>query len=154
MGSDPSGKTELDPNALIAADAYICDRVSQGDVSGEKEAVLAAGIWTKGRPAELGEVITGTRAGRQHPQEVTIFDLTGTAVQDTAIATHVCAATRRQERSCERDSLANRQGEAGLHAVDHHHRLEPTDIGVFIKEPPGELFEILHIARRNHQHEI
>ncbi len=91
MGSDQSGKTEIDPRALIVADAYVCDRVSQCEVSGELEAVLAAGLWTKDRPAELGEVITGKRPGRQRPQDVTICDLTGTGVQDTAIATHVRA---------------------------------------------------------------
>ena len=91
MGSDQSGKNEIDPRALAAADAYVCDRVSQCEVSGELEAALAAGLWTKGRPAELGEVITGARPGRHSPQDVTICDLTGTGVQDTAIATHVRA---------------------------------------------------------------
>lgn len=91
MGSDQSGKTEIDPRALIAADAYVCDRVSQCEASGELEAALAAGLWTKDRPAELGEVITGKRAGRQRAEDVTICDLTGTGVQDTAIATHVRA---------------------------------------------------------------
>jgi ornithine cyclodeaminase len=91
MGSDQAGKTEIDPNALVAADAYICDRVSQCEVSGEMEAALAAGVWTKGRPAELGEVVTGQKPGRQRPDDVTICDLTGTGVQDTAIATHVRA---------------------------------------------------------------
>jgi ornithine cyclodeaminase len=91
MGSDQIGKSEIDPKALIAADAYVCDRVSQCEVSGELEAALAAGIWTKGRPAELGEVITGQKPGRQRAQDVTICDLTGTGVQDTAIATHVRA---------------------------------------------------------------
>ena len=91
MGSDQSGKNEIDPRALAAADAYVCDRVSQCEVSGEMEAALAAGLWTKGRPAELGEVITGARPGRHSPQDVTICDLTGTGVQDTAIATHVRA---------------------------------------------------------------
>jgi len=91
MGSDQSGKNEIDPRALAAADAYVCDRVSQCEVSGELEAALAAGLWTMGRPAELGEVITGARHGRHSPQDVTICDLTGTGVQDTAIATHVRA---------------------------------------------------------------
>lgn len=92
MGSDQSGKTEIDPAALTAADAYICDRVSQCEVSGELEAALGAGLWDlgrMGRPAELGEVITGARPGRPSPEAITICDLTGTGAQDTAIATHV-----------------------------------------------------------------
>lgn len=91
MGSDQSGKNEIEPSALIAADAYVCDRVSQCEVSGELEAVLAAGLWTRGRPAELGEVITGRKPGRLSPSDITIADLTGTGAQDTAIASHVRA---------------------------------------------------------------
>ena len=91
MGADQAGKNEIEPSALVAADAYICDRVSQCEVAGELEAALAAGLWTKGRPAELGEVIVGTKTGRKSPDDVTICDLTGTGAQDTAIATHVRA---------------------------------------------------------------
>lgn len=91
MGSDQSGKNEIEPAALMAADAYVCDRASQCEVSGELEAAIAAGIWTGGRPAELGEVIIGQKPGRRSPAEITIADLTGTGVQDTAIASHVRA---------------------------------------------------------------
>jgi ornithine cyclodeaminase len=91
MGSDQEGKNEIEPAALARADAYVCDRVSQCEVSGELEAALAAGVWTKGTPAELGEVITGAKPGRTSPDDVTICDLTGTGVQDTAIATQVRA---------------------------------------------------------------
>ncbi|UWQ05441.1 cyclodeaminase [Aliiroseovarius crassostreae] len=89
MGSDQSGKNEIDPAALVAADAYICDSVKQCEVSGELEAANAAGLWNKGTPAELGEVITGAKPGRISPDAITICDLTGTGAQDTAIATHV-----------------------------------------------------------------
>lgn len=91
MGSDQAGKNEIEPAALMAADAYVCDRVSQCEVSGELEAALAAGVWTKGAPAELGEVVTGAKPGRRRPQDITICDLTGTGVLDTAIANHVRA---------------------------------------------------------------
>lgn len=89
MGSDQTGKTEIEPAALTRADAYICDRVSQCETSGELEAALAAGVWTGGTPAELGEVISGQRPGRSRLEDITIADLTGTGAQDTAIATHV-----------------------------------------------------------------
>lgn len=94
MGSDQAGKNEIEPAALLAADAYICDRVSQCEVSGELEAAIAAGLWRGERPAELGEVIAGAKAGRSAPEDITICDLTGTGVQDTAIATHVRARHR------------------------------------------------------------
>lgn len=89
MGSDQDEKNEIDPAALARADAYVCDRVSQCERLGELRSALAAGLWDKGRPAELGEVIAGARPGRTGPEAITIADLTGTGVQDTAIATHV-----------------------------------------------------------------
>ncbi|PKP85420.1 MAG: cyclodeaminase [Alphaproteobacteria bacterium HGW-Alphaproteobacteria-2] len=91
MGSDQDGKNEIDPAALARADAYVCDRVSQCQRLGELRAALAAGLWDKGTPAELGEVILGRKPGRRRPEDITICDLTGTGVQDTAIATHVRA---------------------------------------------------------------
>ena len=91
MGADQPGKNEIDPAALVAADLYVCDRASQAETSGELEAALAAGLWTAGRPVELGEVIAATHPGRRSPDEITICDLTGTGAQDTAIATHVRA---------------------------------------------------------------
>lgn len=95
MGADQPGKTEIAPAALMAADAYICDRVSQCETSGELEGALASGLWTKGTPAELGQVIIGEKPGRVSPDDITICDLTGTGVQDTAIATHVRARFER-----------------------------------------------------------
>jgi ectoine utilization protein EutC len=91
MGSDQSGKNEIEPAALMAAQLYVCDRVSQAEVSGELEAARAAFMWTKGTPAELGDVIISKTPGRQSQNDITICDLTGTGVQDTAIATHVRA---------------------------------------------------------------
>jgi ornithine cyclodeaminase len=87
MGSDQAGKNEIDPRALVEADLYVCDRVSQCEVSGELEAAHAAGLMTKATPPELGAIIAGAQ-GRKSENDVTICDLTGTGAQDTAIATH------------------------------------------------------------------
>ena len=91
MGSDQAGKNEIDPHVLARADAYVCDRVSQCETLGELRSALAADLWHKGTPAELGDIIIGTRPGRTAPDAITLADLTGTGVQDTAIATHVRA---------------------------------------------------------------
>mgnify|MGYP001552579074 CR=1 FL=1 len=91
MGSDQAGKTEIEPRALVKADLYVCDRVSQCEISGELEAARDAGLTQGTTPPELGEVITGARPGRRSETEITICDLTGTGAQDTAIATHVNA---------------------------------------------------------------
>lgn len=92
MGSDAEAKNEIDPAALVRADAYVCDRVSQCEVLGELRSAIEAGLWAKGAPAELGQVVTGQAAGRVAESDITVCDLTGTGAQDTAIAAHVYAA--------------------------------------------------------------
>jgi ornithine cyclodeaminase len=91
MGSDQAGKNEIDPAALARADLYVADRVSQAEKLGELRSAIAAGLWSGGIPAELGQVITGDAPGRRGADDITIADLTGTGAQDTAIATHVHA---------------------------------------------------------------
>jgi ornithine cyclodeaminase len=95
MGSDQAGKNEIDPKALVAADLYVCDRVSQCAGLGELRAAIAAGLLAPGTtPPELGQVIAGLHPGRESQGQVTICDLTGTGAQDTAIATHALKAAR------------------------------------------------------------
>ncbi len=73
----------------MRADLYVADRVSQVERLGELRAAIEAGIWTRGTPPELGEILTGAHPGRTSQGAITIADLTGTGAQDTAIATHV-----------------------------------------------------------------
>lgn len=88
MGSDADYKNEIAPAALAAADLYVCDRQSQCELLGELHHALEAGAVEPGRRyAELGQVIAGQAAGRPTQEAVTLCDLTGTGVQDTAIAT-------------------------------------------------------------------
>lgn len=94
MGSDQSGKNEIEAGALAAADLYVCDRVSQCEKLGELRSAIAAGVWIRGTPPELGDVVAGRHPGRTGDAQVTICDLTGTGAQDTAIATHALAAAR------------------------------------------------------------
>jgi ectoine utilization protein EutC len=91
MGSDQEGKGELEPACLLRADTFVCDRASQCAERGELRSALAAGLWDRGTPPELGDVILGRNPGRRSEDEITICDLTGTGVQDTAIAAHVRA---------------------------------------------------------------
>lgn len=89
MGSDQPGKNELDPRALDRADLYVADRLSQTRDLGELRAALAAGLVAKDAAfPELGQIIAGQHPGRTSPEQITIADLTGTGVQDTAIASH------------------------------------------------------------------
>ena len=95
MGSDRAGKNEIDPAAIAAADLYICDRVSQCELLGELRSAKAAGLWNRGTPPELGEIVVGTKEARISDEQVTICDLTGTGAQDTAIATFALELARK-----------------------------------------------------------
>ncbi len=88
MGSDLPGKQELAPETLLRADLCVFDRRAQCERLGELQHVAedrrAELAW-----CELGEVTSGAHAGRIDASAVTVCDLTGTGVQDTAIASHV-----------------------------------------------------------------
>jgi ectoine utilization protein EutC len=88
MGSDAEHKNELAPDVLARADLYVADRVSQTAVLGELHHAISAGLFpaTADLP-ELGQIVAGRHPGRTGPEQITVCDLTGTGVQDTAIAT-------------------------------------------------------------------
>jgi len=88
MGSDADHKNEVDPAILANGISYFCDRLSQCRSLGELHHAIKAGrIDSSASFPELGEVISGQAAGRQNENEITLCDLTGTGIQDTAIAT-------------------------------------------------------------------
>lgn len=87
MGSDAEEKNELEPAVLNRADLLVCDRKSQVFRLGEHHHALAAGVITENDDiVELGELTAGRHPGRENDQQITVCDLTGTGVQDTAIA--------------------------------------------------------------------
>ncbi len=88
MGSDAEHKNEIDPALVAAADLYVPDRLSQTRALGELHHAIAAGLVREDATfAELGAVVAGKAAGRTRADQLTVCDLTGTGVQDTAIAT-------------------------------------------------------------------
>lgn len=91
MGSDIPGKQELDPQVLQSADLLVVDRRAQSDRLGELQHLKVderAGL----EVLELGEITSGQAAGRSGDDQVTVCDLTGTGVQDTAIAIYALEA--------------------------------------------------------------
>ena len=87
VGADFPGKQELDAEILRRADILVCDRLSQCRANGEIQHLLTDGELPAGIDlVELGELTTGARQGRTSDTEITVCDLTGTGVQDTAIA--------------------------------------------------------------------
>ncbi|PPR48714.1 MAG: Delta(1)-pyrroline-2-carboxylate reductase [Alphaproteobacteria bacterium MarineAlpha5_Bin5] len=87
MGSDAEEKNELDPNILKKCDYYIPDSQSQTAVLGELHHAIENNILpSKVKFKELGDIILDLSLGRKNNDDITICDLTGTGVQDTAIA--------------------------------------------------------------------
>jgi len=88
MGSDQEHKGELEPACLTKADLYVPDSQAQCALKGELRSAIEAGLIAAGQSfAELGQVTSGQTPGRRSDRELIIADLTGTGVQDTAIAT-------------------------------------------------------------------
>jgi len=88
MGSDADYKNEIDPACFSKADLYVADRLSQTRKLGELRTAIAGGVVTEPeRLPELSDILTDTKQGRRSEQDITLCDLTGMGVQDTAIAT-------------------------------------------------------------------
>jgi alanine dehydrogenase len=86
VGADSHGKQELEP-ALLSSATVVVDVLEQCAEIGELQHALAAGLMTREQVhAELGDVVAGRRPGRTRDTEVTVFDSTGTALQDVAAA--------------------------------------------------------------------
>ena len=89
MGSDAEMKNELDPKIIKDCDYYIPDSQSQTSILGELNHAIKAGLVSAEKKYnELGSVIINSNLGRRNINDVTVADLTGTGVQDTAIARH------------------------------------------------------------------
>ncbi|TPI22478.1 cyclodeaminase [Mesorhizobium sp. B4-1-1] len=88
MGSDAEHKNEIAPAILRMADLYVADSAKQTRRLGELHHAIEAAVMTAdAEVTELGEIIAGSKPGRRSASDITIADLTGTGVQDTAIAT-------------------------------------------------------------------
>lgn len=92
MGSDAEHKNEIEPAVITGAGLYVADSLKQTRRLGELHHAIEAGLVTDGTIfPELGEIIAGRKPGRSGPGEITVADLTGTGIQDTAIATLAAA---------------------------------------------------------------
>ena len=86
VGADSQGKQELEP-ALVAGATLVVDVLEQCAEIGELQHALAAGLLTREQVhAELADVVAGRKPGRTRGDEITIFDSSGTALQDVAAA--------------------------------------------------------------------
>jgi ornithine cyclodeaminase/alanine dehydrogenase-like protein (mu-crystallin family) len=116
MGADGPGKNEISPAELARARVsgddrkqvgpnrsatrpdrvrLFCDDWEQASHSGDIAGAVELGRLERGDVTELGAVLTGVASGRQSPADITLFDSTGLAIQDLAVA--IACFERRDE---------------------------------------------------------
>lgn len=89
IGADAKGKEELEP-ALLKRAKVVVDDIPQAVHSGEINVPLAKHLFKeKDICGTLGEIIAGKKKGRMARDEITIFDSTGLAILDVAVAHYV-----------------------------------------------------------------
>ena len=87
MGSDAEEKNELEPDIIKNCDAYIPDSQAQTKILGELNHAIKNNLIKSDMIFnDLGKIIINPELGRKNSQDITVADLTGTGVQDTAIA--------------------------------------------------------------------
>jgi len=88
MGSDSEHKKEIEPDIIGDKAQYFCDCLSQARLLGElHHAIDKKLVNPETEYPELGQVISQQKMGRANSDDITLCDLTGTGIQDTAIAT-------------------------------------------------------------------
>jgi ornithine cyclodeaminase/alanine dehydrogenase-like protein (mu-crystallin family) len=85
LGADGAGKAEASVEAVAACELF-CDEWDQAAHGGELTGAIDAGVVSRERVTELGAVLAGEAPGRTSDETVTLFDSTGLAIQDLAVA--------------------------------------------------------------------
>ena len=97
VGADNPQKSEIKPE-LMAKAAVIVDVLQQSIVMGDMHHAINAGVMTPSDVrAELGTLIAQDRPGRLADDEITIFDSSGTGVQDVAAAARAYELARNRD---------------------------------------------------------
>jgi ornithine cyclodeaminase len=100
MGTDTRGKQELDP-AVVAAARVFVDEAAQAITIGDCQHAHAAGLIREADLVPLGQVLIGMAQGRQSPEQITLFDGTGVALQDLVVADLAVKRARTTDRGTE-----------------------------------------------------
>jgi len=94
-GSNSLLRREIDEATVLKANPVVVDsRPSAMKEAGDLLPALEKGRLHVGMLTELGEVIAGTRPGRTKPEQVTLFESQGMAIQDLIIAAEMIRLAR------------------------------------------------------------
>lgn len=98
IGADAKGKQELEP-AILKKAKIVIDDWQQASHSGEINVALRKRIISKKNIyAHLGDIILGKKKGRKNENEMTVFDSTGLAIQDVAVADLIYKTAREMRK--------------------------------------------------------
>jgi ornithine cyclodeaminase/alanine dehydrogenase len=87
VGSHSPATRELDSEVVRRAKVVVDSREAALREAGDLLIPIAEGVFSaEGIYAELGEVVTGAKRGRESPDEITLFKSVGVAIQDVAVA--------------------------------------------------------------------
>ena len=86
VGADGGGKQELSPDIFARAALRVVDSRQQAALYGDTAAALRHGLIRFDDLVELGQIIANPCAYQRRPEDITLADLTGVAVQDIAVA--------------------------------------------------------------------
>jgi alanine dehydrogenase len=96
LGADAKGKAEVEREILERCRLF-CDEWEQASTGGELAGAVADGAIGAGDVTVIGDVLLGRDRGRASPDEITLFDSTGLAIQDLGIAIAAYEAWRAGE---------------------------------------------------------
>jgi ornithine cyclodeaminase/alanine dehydrogenase-like protein (mu-crystallin family) len=94
VGADSPEKSELEPGLMRCASVFVDVReqcLAMGDL---RHAIAAGAVTPEAVRADLAELVAGRRPGRTGTDEITVFDSTGTALEDVAAAVAVYERAR------------------------------------------------------------
>jgi alanine dehydrogenase len=94
FGADTKGKHEIEEKVLARAKVVV-DYLPQAGEIGECQHAFRSGL-IQSVHAELADIVVGRKPGRETATEITLFDATGIALQDLAVA--MCAYEAALER--------------------------------------------------------
>lgn len=97
LGADEPGKAEVSSD-LLEQSLVICD---DRDLAASQGAVGNVGLTAEDIHAELGEVLSAQKSGRQNDDDITVFASVGLAWQDLAAAWQVYVKARAEGRGQE-----------------------------------------------------
>jgi alanine dehydrogenase len=105
VGADAAGKEEIEP-AILRKAIVVVDDIKQASAAGEINVPVTKGLFiVEEIYGTLGEIIVGRKQGRKDKDAITIFDSTGLAIEDLAVAKLVYEKAKKSDSNLSLDII-------------------------------------------------